>query len=337
MIMLEPSILAKGVVKVIITKRGIVLFALAFLIVALALLGPGLFKTAQRTLYGVKKGVTLAGQLVEGLLEEELYDVVASLAETSFVEASNASCNWQTGEITAEVIGQLVDVQSTVDALLVAPARAKVDLVTVLILPSITRAHFEPIYRGPTTEPRVALMINVDWGDEFIPGMLEVFAHYGVSATWFPTGRWAKATPSLAKTIARAGHEIGNHGGWHGSPSEMSRAETARLIQEGEDLILEASGQRPQVFAPPSGDFNQQTVAVAAELGYKTVLWTVDTVDWQRPAPTVIIDRVKAKIVNGALVLMHPTQPTLEALPVILDYLAQKGFQCVTVTELLAD
>jgi len=50
-----------------------------------------------------------------------------------------------------------------------------------------------------------------------------------------------------------------------------------------------------------------------AELGYKTVLWTIDTVDWQRPAPTVIIDRVLSKLSNGALVLMHPTQPTLEA------------------------
>ena len=323
--------------RVIITKRGIVLIVAVFLILATGFLGPGLYRVAQRTLYGVNAGVTLEGQLVEGLLEHELYDVVASLAETFYVEASNASCNWQTGEIIGEVIGQLVDVQSTVDALLAAPAKSQLDLVTVLILPSITKAHFEPIYRGPTSEPRVALMVNVDWGDEFIPGMLDVFADYGVSATWFPTGRWAKVSPDLAKKISQAGHEMGNHGGWHGSASEMSRAETTRLIQEGEDLVLEASGQRPRVFAPPSGDFNQQTVSVAAELGYKTVLWTLDTVDWQRPAPTVIIDRIKGKVTNGALVLMHPTQPTLEALPVILDYLAQSGFQCVTVSELVAD
>ncbi len=321
----------------IITKRGIVLTAVVCLVLVLAWLAPGLYQTAQRNLYGVKSGVTLAGQLVEGLLEHELYDVVASLAETFYVEASNASWNWQTGEITAEVVGQVVDVQGTLDALLAAPARSAVELVTVQILPSITKDHFEPIYQGPTAEPRVALMINVDWGDEFIPGMLEVFAHYGVSATWFPTGRWAKASPEMAKQIAQAGHEMGNHGGWHGAASKMSRTETARLIQEGEDLVLEATGQRPQVFAPPSGDFNQQTVSVAGELGYKTVLWTVDTVDWQRPAPTVIIDRVKSKITNGALVLMHPTKPTLEALPIILDYLQQKGMQCVTVTELLAD
>ena len=321
----------------IITKRGLFLLGVGIVLVALALLAPTLYDRAQRTLYGVKNGVTLQGQLVEGLLQQELYDVVASLAEAAYVEASNASYNWQTGEITAEVIGQVVDVQGTVDALLAASAQSAVKLVTVQVLPSITAAYFEPIYRGPTSEARVALMVNVDWGDEFIPGMLDVFAHHGVSATWFPTGRWVKVAPDLAKAIAQAGHEIGNHGGWHGAASKMSRSETARLIQEGEDLVFEATGQRPQIFAPPSGDFNQQTVQVAAELGYKTVVWTVDTVDWQRPAPTVIIDRVIGKVKNGALVLMHPTEPTLEALPIILDHLENMGFQCVTVTELLSD
>ena len=49
-------------------------------------------------------------------------------------------------------------------------------------------------------------MVNVDWGDEFIPAMLDVFAHYGVLATWFPTGRWVQVSPDLAKQISQAGH-----------------------------------------------------------------------------------------------------------------------------------
>lgn len=321
----------------IITKRGILGAVAVLVLVGAAFFGPRLYNAGQRYLYGVKAGVTLEGQLVEGLLKQELYDVVASLAETSYVEASNASCDWKTGAITEEVVGQLVDVQATIDSLLKAPPQSTLQLVTVAILPSITSAHFQPYYRGPTSEPRVALMINVDWGNEFIPAMLDVFDQYDVSATWFPTGRWAALAPDLAKTISTAGHEVGNHGGWHGMPSQMSRGEVTRLIQEGEDQIFAATGQKPQVFAPPAGDFNKQTVAVAAELGYKTVLWTVDTVDWQRPAPTVIIDRVMGKVNNGSLVLMHPTKPTLEALPVILEHLKTRGFQCVTVSELLAD
>ena len=321
----------------IITKRGILLGLTLLLAFVLILFGPTVFTKIRRQVYGVKLGVSLDGQLVERLVREELYDGVASLAEAAYVEAGNARWDWNTGEVKAEVIGQVVDVQATVNALLAAPAHTDLQLVTVSVLPSITRAHFQPYYRGPTSEPRVSLMINVDWGNEFILDMLKVFSDYDVIVTWFPTGRWVDQAPDLVKAMAQAGHEIGNHGGWHGMASQMSRSEVTRLIQEGEDKILAASGQKPQVFAPPAGDFNKQTVAVAAELGYKTVLWTVDTVDWQRPAPTVIVDRVIGKISNGTLVLMHPTKPTLEALPVILDHLVTRGYQFVTVSELLAD
>ncbi len=323
--------------SLIVTKRGLGLVAALLLLFGALLGGPKLVIWGQRQFCGVKKGVFLEGHLVEGLLKEELYDVVAGLGETFYKEAENASWNWELGVVTPEVVGRIIDIPATVETLLQAPAHSQLSLVTLAVLPSVTAAYFRPYYRGPALEPRVALLVNVDWGNEFIRGMLEVFAEYNVGATWFLTGRWAALTPQLAKEIALAGHEIGNHGGWHGLTSAMSRQEVIELIREGEEKITSATGQKPQLFAPPAGDFNQQTVAAAAELRYKTVLWTVDTVDWRRPAPTVIVDRVLSKIGNGALVLMHPTKPTLEALPVILDHLQSLGFQCVTVSELLAD
>ncbi|MDP2872263.1 MAG: polysaccharide deacetylase family protein [Bacillota bacterium] len=195
----------------------------------------------------------------------------------------------------------------------------------------------KPYYRGPADKPLMSLMVNVDWGDEFILDTLETFARHGVSATWFPTGRWANRTPELLKLIADAGHEIGNHGGWHGMASKMSAAEVERLIREGADAVFQVTGQRTMLFAPPSGDMNEQTVAVAARMGYKTILWTIDTVDWQRPAASVIVDRVVRKAQNGALVLMHPTKPTAEALPTIIRRLREQGFELVTVSRLLGD
>lgn len=321
----------------IITKKGLFLVVSLLVVIIAATWGVRLIRHGQRYLNGVKAGVCLEGYNVERLLESELYDVVSDIAQSFDVEARNARWDWATGSLQEEVVGQIIDVSATVQALLQAPPNSRLTLVSVPVLPSITSAHFQPYYRGPTLEPRVALMINVDWGEEFIPDMLEVLAARNVSATWFPTGRWVVKEPDLAKKIALAHHEIGNHGGWHGLAGKMSRNEVTRLIQEGEDQIVATTGQKPQLFAPPAGDFNKQTVAVAAELGYKTVLWTVDTVDWKRPAPTVIIDRVLSKIGNGALVLMHPTKPTLEALPVILEHLDSRGFKCVTVSELLAD
>jgi len=322
---------------VIITRKNLIFGALIMVVLLSIFLTPKLYTSVQRKLYGVKKGVSLEDEPMQGLLRDELYDVISDLATNYNVEAQNAKCNWNTGDIEVEVIGQVIDVEETIELLINAEAGSSLKPILVPVLPSITSAHFQPFYRGPTSEPKVALMINVDWGNEFIPQMLEVLKQYNASVTWFPTGRWAGLFPDLVKEIDVAGHELGNHGGWHGMPSKMSRSEVTRLIVEGENLILEACGQKPQIFAPPAGDFNKQTVLVAAELGYKTVLWTIDTVDWQKPAPTVIIDRVIGKINNGALVLMHPTKPTLEALPVILEHLQNLGFICVTVSELLSD
>ena len=87
-------------------------------------------------------------------------------------------------------------------------------------------------------------MFNVDWGDEYIPCLLEEVAVADVAATLFLTGRWVEKAPQLAKAIAEGGHEIGNLGGWHGLAGEMRSGEVAQFMQEGEDLILEATGQR---------------------------------------------------------------------------------------------
>ena len=129
--------------------------------------------------------------------------MVAGLAESDYVEASNASWNWQTGELTPEVVGQIVDIQNTVAALLAAPARSAVQLVTVVVLPSITGAHFRPYYRGPTSEPRVALMFNVDWGEEYARAAGGTGAGR-VTATWFLTGMGKGSR--AGETISSAGH-----------------------------------------------------------------------------------------------------------------------------------
>jgi peptidoglycan/xylan/chitin deacetylase (PgdA/CDA1 family) len=66
-------------------------------------------------------------------------------------------------------------------------------------------------------------------------------------------------SPGLARLIAEAGHELGNHGGWHGMASKMSRDDVRKLILDGEQAIAQVTGRRPALFAPPAGDHNAQT------------------------------------------------------------------------------
>jgi peptidoglycan/xylan/chitin deacetylase (PgdA/CDA1 family) len=195
-------------------------------------------------------------------------------------------------------------------------------------------AGVAPISRGYSGRPDVSLMFNVDWGEEHLPALLDILQSANVRATFFPTGTWAERNPVLAARMALEGHEVGNHGGAHNHVQTASKEELQRLIQSGEERIYQACGVYPsKLFAPPYGEWTEDTVTYALECGYQTVLWTVDTVDWRLPEPEAIWKRALAGAVPGALVLMHPTEPTVSALPILIDELREKGFTLVTVTE----
>ncbi|HHY45408.1 MAG TPA: polysaccharide deacetylase family protein [Firmicutes bacterium] len=199
-------------------------------------------------------------------------------------------------------------------------------------------AGVAPITRGYSGKPNVTLMFNVDWGEEHIPALLDILSSKNVRATFFPTGTWAEKNPALLTRIVSEGHEIGNHGGAHNHVQSMGKQSLQRLIQSGEERIFQACGVYPsKLFAPPYGEWTNNTVEYALEMGYQTVLWTVDTVDWRLPEPEAIWKRALAGVVPGALILMHPTEPTVSALPTLIDGLREKGYTIVTVSESISD
>ena len=190
-------------------------------------------------------------------------------------------------------------------------------------------------YQGPTNKQQISLAVNVAWGTEYIPQILEILEAEEVSATFFLVGNWVEKFPELVVEIKEAGHEIGNHGYRHRHPKKLVEEELIALIKKNEDLIKNTADYKTKLFAPPYGEVDQRIVKVAHKIGYKTIMWTVDTIDWQRPEPEVIIERVVPKAENGAIVLMHPTQPTAAALPKIIKSLKDDGYKLVTITELL--
>lgn len=195
----------------------------------------------------------------------------------------------------------------------------------------------EPIYKGNPQKPMVALLINVAWGNEFIPGMLKTLNDAGVSATFFFDGSWVKENPTIAMTIYEAGHEIGNHAYSHPDLQQHSRETTIEELQKTNDVIEAAIGLTPKWFAPPSGSFNMETVRVADELGMKTILWTVDTVDWKKPETAEMVNRVVTGVENGSMVLMHPTKPAAEGLETMIAQIKEKGYQLGTVSDLMSE
>lgn len=195
---------------------------------------------------------------------------------------------------------------------------------------------YYPIYRGNPRKPEVSFMVNVAWGTEHIDQILNIFKENQVKATFFLDGSWIKKNPDIARKIVAEGHELGNHAYSHPQMSRLSVERIKQEIVKTEELIFTITNQSSKYFAPPSGDFDQRVVDIAGDLHLQTVLWTLDTVDWKKPSPETIINRIIPKLDNGHLILMHPTKSTVEALPILIREAKKKGLKIGTVKETLS-
>ena len=202
----------------------------------------------------------------------------------------------------------------------------------------------KPTEQINTDQKIMALTINVDWGEEYIPGILDALDQGKAKATFFVTGRWASKHPELLNEIAARGHEIENHGYSHPHPDRLSVGANQEEIKKTETIIQKITGRKTHFYAPPYGEKGASGLQAAELLGYRTILWTLDTVDWRpESTPELITQRIVNPAVrfgikpnkNGAIILMHPRANTVKALPGILSQLNREGFTFPTLDALI--
>ena len=131
------------------------------------------------------------------------------------------------------------------------------------------------------------------------------------------------------------GHEIGNHGYFHEDHSKMSYEQNYEEIQSNHNLIKVLYDIEMKLFAPPSGAFNNSTLDAANNLGYSTIMWTKDTIDWRDHNSNLIVNRATKNISGGDFILIHPTKETLDALVSILEFYKLNSIQVDTVSHCL--
>ena len=191
----------------------------------------------------------------------------------------------------------------------------------------------EPYYTGNTQSKQVSLMINVYWGTEFLVPMLDLLDEKDVKVTFFVGGLWVSKESEILMEMVRRGHEIGNHGFYHKDHKNLSLEKNQEEIYVTHQLVKTLTGIEMNLFAPPSGSFSRLTLQSAKNLGYKTIMWTKDTIDWRDKDSKVIYDRAVKNPKGGDLILMHPTKATLDTLDEIIDFYLQKGFNLTTVSK----
>lgn len=181
-------------------------------------------------------------------------------------------------------------------------------------------------------------------GRRIYPGYSRCAGSGSCQSDFFVTGRWANKNPELLKEILARGHEIENHGYSHPHPDRLSIAANEQEIVKTEKIIEGLTGCKTIYYAPPYGEKGASGVKAAHNLGYQTILWTLDTVDWRpESTPEIIAQRILNPAVRfgikpkkqGAIVLMHPKENTVKALPRILNGLNQEGFRMLKLSELI--
>lgn len=184
---------------------------------------------------------------------------------------------------------------------------------------AVNKTYRGVIYQGNETTNKVSIMINVYWGTEYLEKMLETLEKHNAKATFFVGKTWAAENKELLKKIYNAGHEIGNHGSNHREHGKLSYEANLKEIEECHKMVESILGIKMNLFAPPGGSYNADTVKAAESLGYKTLLWTFDTIDWRDQDRVLIFSRATANLESGSLILMHPTKATSEALEDIIN------------------
>jgi peptidoglycan-N-acetylglucosamine deacetylase len=161
----------------------------------------------------------------------------------------------------------------------------------------------------------------------------DILTQYGVPGTFFLIGERAKAYPDQVKELVARGHEVGVHCYSHKQFPKLSAEKQRADIVKCQELLT-SLGAEPHWFRPPYGEFSKTTTSTAAKLGLETILWTNDPRDWSQPGVETIIRRVLRDTTPGGVILLHSTNAqTVAALPAIIDQLAAKGYQFVTMSQ----
>lgn len=189
---------------------------------------------------------------------------------------------------------------------------------------------------------RMEVAITLDDGFNMDLRILGLLESYGIRCTVFPIGSVAELHPDWLRRMDAHGWEVANHTYTHpitkptrliDLPDDMVKAE----IVTAQQVIFDAVGKKYPYFRPPGGWVDERVAALAGDLGYVTVLWSLDSGDTRDPqmSPLDRADTILGKVKPGYILLFHfGGYHTYETLHYLIPQMQARGYHFVTLTEL---
>ncbi|HEY2493315.1 MAG TPA: polysaccharide deacetylase family protein [Paenibacillus sp.] len=203
------------------------------------------------------------------------------------------------------------------------------------------QTKYDLIYRKETPKKEVVLTFD-DWGTDYtITKILDILDKYHIKASFFLRADGVEKNPNLARAIAEAGHDVGNHTYSHPVLSTITPTQLQEEVVKANRVITEAIQEKPaMLFRPPTGNINDTEAGIIAATGYKTIaLYDIDPNDWNKnKTADDIVNSILEQTRSGSVILLHVLDDihTIEALPIAIERLKRKGFTFVTMTDMIS-
>ena len=201
-------------------------------------------------------------------------------------------------------------------------------------------AQLDAAYIGDTSQPVIYLTFDAGYENGATEKILDVLKKHEVPAAFFLVGNYIEKNADLVRRMVSEGHTVGNHTMHHPDMSKISdKAAFQKELEELENLYEQTTGEKmPKYYRPPQGNYSQENLQLAKELGYKTVFWSLAYVDWNndaQPTREEAFGKLIPRIHNGAVVLLHSTSQTnAEILDELLTKWEEMGYRFGTLEEL---
>ena len=186
----------------------------------------------------------------------------------------------------------------------------------------------------------MSIAITFDDGPnpELTPRLLDMLKERGIKATFFVVGKNVEEYPGIVTRMASDGHEVANHSWSHPTLTKLGVESFRKQIENTNQAIANATGKRPVLMRPPYGATSVSlNKRLNEQFGLKVILWSVDPLDWKYRNSDRVYNSITQNTRPGAIILAHDIHATtVAAMPATLDALLAKGYQFVTVSELIA-
>lgn len=194
-----------------------------------------------------------------------------------------------------------------------------------------------PIYCVKTDDKKVSISFDACWGADKTMEILSILTHYDVVANYFCVSSWAEKYADKLKVLSDSGRiEVGTHSKTHKHMAKLSESQIEDELTTSSSIIKNITGKDVTLFRPPYGEYNNTLINTSFKLGLYPIQWDVDSLDWKNLSANEMATRILSRVKEGSIILMHNDgKHTVEALPLIISGLKNKGYTFVFISDLI--